>query len=67
MDHTSPRLSSITGVGRALIATLGMDQAISVMVTQFGWDATVQAVAALEGPVGGRALMLAVEIGLSAS
>ncbi len=67
MDHTTPRLSSITGVGRALIVTLGIEQAISVMVTQFGWDATVQAVAAIEGPEGGRALMLAVEMGLTAS
>lgn len=59
MDRT-PRLTSITGTSRALIATVGVDEAVDTLVAQFGWDATVQAVARIEGDIGGRALGRAV-------
>ncbi len=60
MNHT-PRLTSITGVARALIATVGVDDAVAILIAQFGWDVTFQAVAALEGPEATTALWRALE------
>lgn len=60
MDRT-PRLTSITGVSRALLVTAGVDDAVSILVTQFGWDVAFNALARLEGPQAEAALWRAVE------
>lgn len=49
MDR-QPRLSSISGVARALIATVGVDDAVIILTTQFGWDIAFVALAQLEVP-----------------
>ena len=56
-----PRLSSISGVARALIATVGVDDAVTILTTQFGWDTAFTALAHLEAPEAGAALWAATE------
>ena len=56
-----PRMSSITGVARALIATVGVDDAVHILTTQFGWDTAFVALAQLELPEAGPALWKATE------
>jgi hypothetical protein len=63
MDNSAPRLQSITGVARALITTLGLEEAVTVMVAQFGWDVAFQALAQLNGEDVGRALWTALQAG----
>lgn len=46
----APRLKSVAGVARALIATVGVDDAVSILVSQFGWDVAFSALAQLDGP-----------------
>lgn len=58
---SSPRLSSIAGVARALIATVGVEEGVAILTAQFGWDVAFAALARLEGPDASRALWLAVE------
>ena len=60
MEH-QPRLSSISGVARALIATVGVDDAVNILTTQFGWDTAFVALASLELPEAGPALWKATE------
>ena len=60
MDQ-APRLKSITGVARALMATVGVDEAVEILVAQFGWDVAFSALAGLEGPDAAAALWRAVE------
>lgn len=57
----TPRLTSITGVSRALIATLGVDDAVGVLIRQFGWDLAFNALARLEGAEGAGGMWRAVE------
>lgn len=54
-----PRMSSISGVARALIATVGVDDAVTILTTQFGWDTAFLALARLEGPEASVALWTA--------
>lgn len=56
-----PRLTSITGVSRALLTIVGSDEAMKILIAQFGWDVAFNAVAHLEGPEGAAALWRAVE------
>ncbi len=56
-----PRLSSISGVARALIATVGVDDAVAILTTQFGWDTAFIAIARLEVPEASTALWRATE------
>lgn len=56
-----PRLSSISGVARALIATVGVDDAVTILTTQFGWDTAFVALARLEAPEASSALWRATE------
>jgi hypothetical protein len=58
---TQPRLSSISGVARALIATIGVDDAVVILTTQFGWDTAFIALARLEIPEATTALWKATE------
>lgn len=46
----APRLKSVSGVARALIATVGVDEAVGILVSQFGWDIAFNALARLEDP-----------------
>lgn len=57
-----PRLTSITGVSRALLTIVGVEEAMTILVAQFGWDVAFNAVAHLEGPQGAAALWRAVEM-----
>jgi hypothetical protein len=56
-----PRLSSISGVARALIATVGVDDAVTILTSQFGWDVAFIALARLEVPEAAAALWRAAE------
>ena len=56
-----PRLSSISGVARALIATVGVDDAVTILTTQFGWDTAFSALARLEVPEAATAMWRATE------
>ena len=56
-----PRLSSISGVARALIATVGVDDAVMILTSQFGWDVAFIALARLEVPEAAIALYRAAE------
>lgn len=58
----APRLRSIAGVARALIATVGVDDAVDILVGQFGWDVAVVALARLDCPEAGVALWRSVEL-----
>lgn len=60
MDAT-PRLKSITGVARALLATVGVADAVAILTSQFGWDVAFSALAALDGQDASAALWKAVE------
>jgi len=51
-----PRLSSVAGVARALIATVGVRDAVDILIAQFGWDVAFSACSLLEGPDAGAAL-----------
>jgi hypothetical protein len=67
MDHDTgrsnalPRQSALVGLTRALVATLGAQQAVPVLITEFGWDVTFQTLAALEGDDGDAAFAAAWE------
>ena len=61
MDHVTPKLRSITGVARALIATVGVEEAVTILLTQFGWDIAFSAVSHVDGPEGARAMWLTLE------
>lgn len=45
----APRLTTIMGVARAVLATVGPRDAARVLVDEFGWDATFLALALLKG------------------
>lgn len=50
MDETAPiRITSVMGVTRALLATVGVDEAVHVLTAEFGWDATFQALSLMRG------------------
>lgn len=49
MDRPAPRLTSVMGVARALLATLDTRESVAVLMAEFGWDATFQALALLRG------------------
>jgi hypothetical protein len=44
-----PRLTTVMGVSRAVIATVGPADAARVLIDEFGWDVTFQALALLRG------------------
>jgi hypothetical protein len=61
VEHKGPRLKSIVGVSRALIATVGVNDAVSILIAQFGWDVAFHALARLDSADAGAALWRAVE------
>lgn len=60
MDRT-PRLTSVMGVARALLTTVDEPEAVEVLIAEFGWDVTFQALALLRGESAARAFGLAWE------
>lgn len=60
--ESAPRLSSIAGVARALIATVGVDDAVGILIAQFGWDVTFSALARLDSPEASVGMWRAVEL-----
>jgi hypothetical protein len=44
-----PRLTTVMGVARAVLTTVRPEHAVPVLVDEFGWDATFQALAVLGG------------------
>lgn len=54
MDRT-PRLTSVMGVARALLATIDERESVEVLVAEFGWDVAFQALALLRGESASRA------------
>ena len=57
----APRLKSITGVSRALIGTIGVRDAVAVLIAQFGWDLTFCAVSYIPDDEGKEALWVTLE------
>lgn len=55
------RLTSVMGVARALFATFDAGEAVEVLVVEFGWDVTFQALLLLRGHDAERALLLTLE------
>ena len=55
------RLTSVMGVARALLATFDPHEAVEVLVIEFGWDVTFQALLLLRGHDAERALLLTME------
>lgn len=58
MDRSLPRLTSIMGVARALLATVTAEEAVEVLVAEFGWDASFQALSLLRGDDADAAFLL---------
>ena len=46
----------ITGAARPMVAAVGAEQAVALLVDQFGWDDTFAALAASDTPEACRAL-----------
>jgi hypothetical protein len=44
-----PRLTTVMGVARAVLATVGPRDTARVLIDEFGWDATFHALALLKG------------------
>ncbi len=55
MDRPAPRLTSVMGVARALLSTVTADETVEILVAEFGWDQTFQALALLRGDDAARA------------
>lgn len=55
------RLTSVMGVARALLATFDAHEAVEVLVLEFGWDVSFQALLLLRGDDAEQALLLTAE------
>lgn len=55
VEHKQPRLTSVMGVARALITTIGVEDAVEVLVLEFGWDLSFQALALMRDEDANRA------------
>lgn len=55
------RLTSVMGVARALLATFDAREAVEVLIIEFGWDVTFQALLLLRGDDAARAVVLTME------
>lgn len=58
---SEPRLTTVLGVARAVLATVGPRVATPALVDEFGWDRTFQALALLRGDLACEAFGLAWE------
>lgn len=43
------RLTSVMGVARALLSTVTVPEAVEILIGEFGWDISFQALALLRG------------------
>lgn len=59
MERPEPRITSVMGVARALLATVSPYESVEVMVAEFGWDVSFQALALLRGDGADEAFALA--------
>jgi hypothetical protein len=57
-----PRIAAVVGIARALLETLEIEDAVDVLVAEFGWDLAFQALALLHGPVASDAFGAAWEM-----
>lgn len=55
------RLSSVMGVARAMLGTFTPAEAVEVMIIEFGWDVTFQALLLLRGEDAEQALLRTLE------
>lgn len=55
------RLTSVMGVARALLSTFDVHEAVEVLLIEFGWDVSFQALTLLRGDDAERALLLTLE------
>lgn len=55
-DH---RLTTVMGVARAVLTTVGAHAAVAALIDEYGWDRTFQALALLRGDDAGDAFGLA--------
>lgn len=60
--ESAPRMTSIAGVSRAMIAAVGVDDTVAILVEQFGWDVAFTVLAELDGPDAGAAMWRAAEM-----
>lgn len=49
MERPAPRLTSVMGVARALLSTVAAGETVEILVAEFGWDQSFQALALLRG------------------
>ncbi len=49
MSSSAPRTTAVMGVARALLSTVPVRDAIDILLGEFGWDASFQALALLRG------------------
>ncbi len=56
------RLTSVMGVARALLATFDPHEAVEVLIIEFGWDVSFQALLLLRGEEAERALLQTLEL-----
>lgn len=56
-----PRITAVMGLARALLETLGPDEAVEVLIAEFGWDVSFQAVSLVRGGTASRALSVLCE------
>lgn len=61
MDRSAPRITSVMGVARALLSTVEVSETVEVLITEFGWDLTFQALSLLRGEDAMEAFQLAWE------
>ncbi len=59
MHRPPPRLTAVLGVVKAMLATLGPEDALDVLLAEFGWDVTFSTLALIREPVAQRAFGLA--------
>lgn len=61
MERPAPRLTSVMGVARALLSTVTAGETVEILVAEFGWDQTFQALALMRGDDCERAFAIAWE------
>jgi hypothetical protein len=55
-EARTPRITAVMGLARALLDTLGPEEAVDVLLSEFGWDLSFQALALVRSEATPRAL-----------
>jgi hypothetical protein len=58
-QQPAPRLTAVLGLARALLETVEVDEAVEILVHEFGWDLAFQSLALVRGPLGAAAFATA--------